>query len=590
MSSTKVSKISTKISQDISQICAAVTAFFENILTTTHEGEKRVKRSSFQKVLNKEETKQALHDLLAENLPKATKVKGERKRTLKHPDAPPRPQGPFFLFNKDHREQVKNNGFISVAEQGKELGRMWAELKGKAEELGKRPPGSKLAKAEKDIVAKYAKYVEAYDKAKEVYDNIIKNLRPMTAEELKLAPCNQEKEKKSRGRSASGSGSGNKKNGGVKGRRTAYMLWAIDTREHVKAQNPKRDEEDGKAYNTRLSECLSAAWHDISPILKAEYIKKEIQDSHRYEQELKSYTDKLSSGSADDSAIAVKPKSKPASSKPASSSKSAPTTPRSNKPEETDEEEDAGSGDEDAENEEDTDEKEQDSDAEPEEDVDNPSNESSDTKAETMELEDEPVPVLPKLAKKHGAKSSTTSTTTSTTTAPKVVESKSSTTSGSSGSTHTSAETKVETKIETKTAPKTSKKVAPAPPQPALPSKPVTRAAAATKTPVTLSAAAASAVSRPLPNFLDKVAPEAKSSNLKRKRTADDTDEAEEASTQPKKKKAVLAGAGAPSAPPSPKMSLEALEKAADDAEADADSNDDNDDEADESALSDTDM
>jgi len=182
---------------------------------------------------------------------KKTKRKG--KKAKKDPNAPKRATTAYFYYTSQRRsELLKEQPGIKVTEQAKIMGQEWKQLS----DSEKAPFVQKAEKDKKRYAEEKANYV-APEKDSDASDSSSDSDEP-------------KKKKKKKDPNA------------PKKPKNAFMFFANDKRESVKAKHPK-------FKTTEISTKLGEMWKSLSEAEKKPYEKQAENDKGRYEKEMKAY-------------------------------------------------------------------------------------------------------------------------------------------------------------------------------------------------------------------------------------------------------------------------------------------------------------
>lgn len=260
-----------KVAMNIEELVSAVQGMVHAFLKTGKKEDK--KYSQLMEEVLGEEFKTKLEEVVHANPPK-------RVKKLKDPNEPKRPIGSFIMFCMDKREEVKaGNPEMKGTEITTELGRLWKEL-------------------DEGVKAKYTKKAK---KAKDKYDEAMKEYVRPSDEELSELEINQKKERKPR-KSGGGGGKKGKKDkdpDAPKHPKTAYMFFAMEKREEVKNEHSEMDAKE-------VSKELGRMWKEDYAENREKWVEMAKEAKAEYEEAKKAYDEvkgdaKEEAGSGDES-------------------------------------------------------------------------------------------------------------------------------------------------------------------------------------------------------------------------------------------------------------------------------------------------
>jgi len=214
----------------------------------------------------------------------AASKKGKKgKKRPKDPNAPKRPKSSYLFFCEDKRDLVKEaEPELKATEVTSKLGQLWKALSEKQKQ----------------------KYVKKADQAKEHYNEEMKSyVRPSDEELAKL-----EASKPKRKGSKKGKGKSKRKESGAPKRpMTAFLLFSMEKREEVKADNPD-------LKGTDISKELGRMWKDdfADAESRAKWVDQAEKEKERYKKEMASFNEskKDAADAESDAEKEEKPKTK----------------------------------------------------------------------------------------------------------------------------------------------------------------------------------------------------------------------------------------------------------------------------------------
>jgi hypothetical protein len=225
--------------------------------------------------------------------------KGEKRP--KDPNAPKRPKSSYLFFCEDKRDLVKEaEPDLKATEVTSKLGQLWKALSDKQKQ----------------------KYVKKAEQAKEHYNDEMKSyVRPSDEELAKL------EESKPKRKGSKGSKGKRKESGAPKRPMTAFLLFSMEKREEVKADNPE-------LKGTDISKELGRMWKDdfADKESRAKWVDQAEKEKERYKKEMEAFNESKKDAESDadeeekpkTKAKAVKAKSSKANSKTNSKTNSKP--------------------------------------------------------------------------------------------------------------------------------------------------------------------------------------------------------------------------------------------------------------------------
>ena len=231
--------------------------------------------------------------------------KGEKRP--KDPNAPKRPKSSYLFFCEHKRVLVKEaEPELKATEVTSKLGQLWNALSDKQKQ----------------------KYVKKADQAKEHYNEEMKSyVRPSDEELAKL----EESKPKRKGSKSSKSSKGKRKESGAPKRpMTAFLLFSMEKREEVKADNPE-------LKGTDISKELGRMWKDdfADTESRAKWVEQAEKEKERYKKEMESFNQSNESkkDAESDAEEKEKPKTKAKAvkAKPMTSSKNSKQNSKSSK-------------------------------------------------------------------------------------------------------------------------------------------------------------------------------------------------------------------------------------------------------------------
>jgi len=213
--------------------------------------------------------------------------KGEKRP--KDPNAPKRPKSSYLFFCEDKRVLVKEaEPELKATEVTSKLGQLWKALSEKQKQ----------------------KYVKKAEQAKEDYNEEMKSYVRPSDEELAKLEASKPKRKGSKGSNGKGK---SKESGAPKRPMTAFLLFSMEKREEVKADNPE-------LKGTDISKELGRMWKDdfADTESRAKWVEQAEKEKERYKKEMESFNESKKDSESDaesDAEEEEKPKTKPKAAK-----------------------------------------------------------------------------------------------------------------------------------------------------------------------------------------------------------------------------------------------------------------------------------
>ena len=222
--------------------------------------------------------------------------KGEKRP--KDPNAPKRPKSSYLFFCEDKRDLVKEaEPDLKATEVTSKLGQLWKALSDKQKQ----------------------KYVKKADQAKEHYNEEMKSyVRPSDEELAKFKP---------KRKGSKGSKGKRKESGAPKRPMTAFLLFSMEKREEVKADNPD-------LKGTDISKELGRMWKDdfADTESRAKWVEQAEKEKERYKKEMESFNESKKDAESDaEEEEKPKTKAKAVKAKPKTSSKNSKQNSKSSK-------------------------------------------------------------------------------------------------------------------------------------------------------------------------------------------------------------------------------------------------------------------